>query len=142
MNAIEAQHRCDELPVRPSEWTITLPILPMAMNERERVSFWKRKRELDEVAAQIGWSSLEQRIPAATGRRFVQITIHKSKRSRVKDDPANLPTRAKSILDALVRNQLLIDDNHAHLEWGGVTEGAKSDHKHTVITIRELQSAA
>lgn len=120
-----------------NDWTLTIKRLPCSMNQRERQSFWVRKKELDEITLEVSMLARQAKIPVAQGRRFVQITIHKSKRSRVLDDPANLPSRAKAILDALVRCGLLIDDNHAGLHWGGVIEGEKRDAAQTVVRIAE-----
>lgn len=118
-------------------WMLSLPMLPASMNQRERQSFWIRKRELDEITRTIGLLAFEQKIPPALGRRSVQVTIHKSKRSRVKDDPANRDSRAKAILDAMVRTGLLVDDSDQWLDWGGVIEGEKRSDKQTVITLGE-----
>lgn len=111
--------------------------LPMSMNERERASHWTRHRELQQITTELMWLAREQRIPPATTRRAVQVTIHKSTRSRVRDDPANRDSRAKAILDALTHLGLLINDNDTHLDWRGVTEGDKHPHKATTVTITE-----
>lgn len=118
-----------------SEWTLILPMIPDSMNVRERTSFWGRKKELEQITTALGTLALEAGIPAASGRRSVLVTIHKGKRSRVRDDPANRDSRAKSVLDALVKLGLLVDDNDTHLEWLGVVEGAKRELKETVITL-------
>lgn len=123
-----------------STWSLTLPMLPMSMNQRERVSYWTRKRELDQTASAIQYLALEAKITPATGRREVTVTIHKSLRSRRADDPANRDSRAKAPLDALVRCGLLIDDSDEWLSWLGVVEGEKRKQVETVITIRELDA--
>lgn len=109
--------------------------LPMSMNERERAHYWRRHRELEQITTDLMWLAREQKIPPATTRRGVQVTIHKSTRSRVRDDPANRDSRAKAILDALTRLHLLKDDNDTWLDWHGVIEGDKHPIKHTVVTI-------
>jgi hypothetical protein len=85
-------------------WTLEMTgRLPFSMNQRERTSHWVRRRELVEITNELGWLANAERIPAATGKRWVRITLHKSLRSRVTDDPANRDSRAKSCLDALVK---------------------------------------
>jgi hypothetical protein len=111
--------------------------LPASMNERERTSHWVRRRELQEITNELGYLALQQKIPAATGRRWVRVVLHKSKRSRVTDDPANRDSRAKSVLDALVKLGLLVDDDDAGLEWRGVVEAERFDTKATHVEIGE-----
>lgn len=122
-------------------WTLTLHRLPMSQNVRERKSHWARSAELKTITSEIGWLAKVAKIPTATTRRRVEITIHKTKRSRVLDDAANLPSRAKAPLDALVRLGLLLDDNAAGLEWAGVIEGEKRDTEQTVIRISDIKGA-
>lgn len=119
-------------------WTITLPMIPESMNARERSSFWVRKKELEQITTAIGTLASEQRIPAAQGRRAVRVTIHKGKRSRVTDDPANRDSRAKSLLDALVKLGLLVDDSDKWLDWHHVHEGERRDEKFTVIELEDV----
>lgn len=116
-------------------WTITLPLLPASMNQRERSSFWVRKKELDTITVLVKTIAAQMGIPVAEGRRAVTVTIHKSKRSRVRDDPANRDSRAKSVLDAMVKTGLLVDDSDKWLAWGGVIEGPKRDSFETVIVF-------
>jgi len=118
-------------------WTITLPMIPLSMNERERTHWATRKRELEQITNMIVVLASAQKTPRADGRRAVTVTIHKSLRSRVTDDPANRDSRAKSILDALVKTHLLIDDSDKWLDWGGVIEGERRATKETVITIED-----
>ena len=125
-----------------SAWTIELPgVLPASMNVRERQSHWVRKKELDGLIVIIGALGKAMEIPPATGRRSVTITIHKTQRSRTLDDPANLPSRAKSVLDAMTRTGLLKDDNVEWLEWGGVVEGPKMERVMTVIELAECPTS-
>lgn len=127
---------------RITSWTLTLPLLPDSMNVRERSSFWKRKRELGEIRDVLRALAELKQVPPARGRRRVTITIHKSIRSRVKDDPANRDSRAKSVLDAMVKEQLLVDDSDRWLDWRGVHEGEKRAEKQTVVQITDLWGAA
>lgn len=122
-------------------WTITLPMIPAAMNVRERSSFWIRKKELEQITNAIGVLATEAGIPSARGRRRVRVTIHKGKRSRVTDDPANRDSRAKSLLDALVSLGLLVDDCDKWLIWEHVHEGPRLDEKQTIIEISEESPA-
>ena len=117
--------------------SLTLPMLPASMNARERSSFWVRKKELEQITHAISVLAFEQKIPPALGRRVVKVTIHKSMRSRVTDDPANRDSRAKSILDAMVKTGLLIDDSDKWLEWRGVHEGERREAKQTIIELGE-----
>lgn len=118
-------------------WTLALPMVPMSMNVRERKSHWIRAKELQQITTAVATLASEQRIPAALGRRSVRVTIHKTKRSRVADDPANRDSRAKSILDAMVATGLLLDDSDRWLEWEHVHEGEKRDALETVIELRD-----
>jgi hypothetical protein len=110
------------------------------MNERERAHWATKRRELQEITNELGWLANAERIPAATGKRWVRITLHKSMRSRVTDDPANRDSRAKSCLDALVKLGLLVDDDDRHLLWLGVHEGDKRATKSTVIEIGDCDT--
>lgn len=124
-------------------WTIELPdFLPLSMNKRERTHWATRKRELENLTADIGWIAKKQKIPKADARRYVHIVIHKSSRSRVTDDPGNRDSRSKACLDALVANGLLVDDSDRWLSWGGVIEGEKRAQKSTIITISDTVEAA
>jgi hypothetical protein len=122
------------------QWTLTLDgRLPASMNERERSSYWTRHRELQQITDELGWDARRQNIPTAAGKRWVRITLHKSTKSRKRDDPANRDSRAKSCLDALVKLGLLIDDDDSHLEWLGVHEGDRTPTKHTLIDLGECK---
>lgn len=121
-----------------STWTLTLPMLPMSMNQWGNAHWAVRKREADQITSAIGWLVKEQNIPPALGRRHVTVTIHKSLRSRVTDDPSNRDGRSKAVLDALKKTGCIIDDSDKWLDWRGVVEGEKRKQVETVITIREL----
>jgi len=118
-------------------WTISLPMLPLSMNKRERTSHWVRSKELEQITQAVAVLAREQHIPPATAKRRVTVEIHKTKRSRVTDDPANRDSRAKSILDAMVATGLLVDDSDEWLDWQHVHEGDKRDQVETVITIED-----
>ena len=121
------------------EWTLDLPgRLPASMNQRERLSYWARKKELDEITEEIRAEAERLGIPPATSQRQVLVTIHKGKRSRKRDDPGNRFARGKAPLDALVRLGLLTDDDDAGLDWLGVVEGEREDSKRTLILLREI----
>lgn len=118
-------------------WTLTIDgVLPMSMNERERVSHWTRRRELQDFTRTIAALAQNAGVPQAKGKRRVTLTIVKGKRSRRRDDPANRDSRAKSVLDALVANGLLRDDSDEWLDWPGVVE-TKADVKQTIITLED-----
>jgi len=116
---------------------MVLPMLPASMNQRERSSFWVRKKELDQITQALVVLAQEVGVPGALVRRRVTVTIHKGVRSRVRDDPANRDSRAKSVLDAMVRTGLLVDDSDRWLDWGGVHEGEKRELKQTVIEVSD-----
>lgn len=121
-------------------WSMTLPMLPMSLNKRERAHYWQRKKELAEVTEQLGWLAKEACVTPATGRRAVRITIHKSLRSRVTDDPANRDVRSKAVLDALVNLGFLLGDSDRELDWHGVHEGDRRKVECTVIDLWEVES--
>jgi len=122
-------------------WVLTITgRIPMSMNQRERCSHWYRNRERAELTTLLKYLALAERVPQASGRRSVRVTIHKTMRSRVKDDPANRDSRAKSILDALTSLGLLVDDNEKWLDWRGVVEGERQKELATVVEIREVAS--
>lgn len=118
-------------------WTITLPMLPMSFNEWGHAHWAVRQRERKQLETAVHYLAREQRIPLATGKRAVLVTIHKGKRSRVLDDEPNLHARAKGLLDAMVNVGLLKGDDRANLEWLGVVEGERMPAKQTVVTISE-----
>jgi hypothetical protein len=122
-------------------WTLTMQgRLPASMNERERTHWASKRRELQEITNELGYLALAAKIPVATGKRFVRITLHKSLRSRVTDDPANRDSRAKSVLDALVKLGYLQDDSDRYLLWLGVHEGERRKVKATVIEIGDCST--
>jgi len=121
-------------------WLLTMMgRLPASMNERERTHWASKRRELQEITNELGMLGMAAKIPVAQGKRWVRITLHKSLRSRVTDDPANRDSRAKSCLDALVRLGYLKDDDDTHLLWMGVHEGERRKVKATIIEIGECQ---
>lgn len=118
-------------------WTLTLPMLPMSFNEWGHAHWAKRQRERKQLETAIHYLGIEQHVPLATGKRYVQVTIHKTSRSRVLDDEPNLDARAKGLLDAMVNVGMLLGDSPEWLVWGGVVEGPKRSQKETVVEIRE-----
>jgi hypothetical protein len=121
-------------------YMLTLPgMLPLSMNERERAHYRTRMKELDDIELEFARQATGLRIPPADGKRAVRVTIHKSKRSRRTDDPANRDSRAKSILDALVRTGLLVDDDDRHLDWLHVHEGERLDTKVTIVELWDVE---
>lgn len=122
-------------------YSYTLPMLPDSMNVRERKHWRTRSRELEQITTATKYLAFEAGIPPARTKRRVVVTIHKSTRSRVTDDPSNRDSRAKSVLDAMVHCGLLIDDSDKWLEWGGVKEGARMPQVCTVVTIQDVPEA-
>lgn len=118
------------------QWTITLPEWhPPSMNQYVRTHWAVRKRDLDNLTNEIHLISTYQRIPKATTPRAVRIVIQKTPRGK-RDDPGNLYARSKAILDALVRCELLLDDDNTSLEALEVVE-RRADTKQTLIEITE-----
>ncbi len=90
----------------------------------------RRKRSDRELVA---FYALEQRIPPATGRRRVDLTLTLARRQRAGDPDAYW----KSLLDALTAAGLLRDDNRQGVELGRVAF-ARGDCPATVIELEDL----
>ena len=138
----------------PRTWTITLPLLPISMNRRERVTWQTRHAERLRIEQFVWALGNAARMPRLTvevpnGRRTERrvlieqrraVSVHLVKPMRGQpDDPANRDSRAKSVLDALVRCGYLIDDSDPWLDWQGVTETRSTDGPATIITITESE---
>ncbi len=122
-------------------WMIELAnTLPMSMNERERAHWRTRARELFNITDAITWLALAQRIPKATGPRSVRVEIVKGPNSHHRDDPGNLPARAKSILDALVSLDYLAGDNDRWLTGLEVVESRSLQGPMVRVTIADVHS--
>ena len=81
-------------------------------------------------------------VPKAVGRRSVEILIVKGKSSRRRDDPANRCGRSKSLLDALVKLGMLVDDDDVWLDYAPVKEiREKLDYGYTRIKLEETDRA-
>lgn len=108
--------------------------VPVSVN-RLLGSHWararKRKRfDRDVVAAE----ALRQGIPGAAGRRRVSVAVTTPGRGGL-PDPDNL---LKSLLDALTRCGLLLDDSSGKMELGAVTV-ARGERRRTVVTLEDCE---
>lgn len=74
-------------------------------------SHWSKSRKLKAQDAQMIWAYCN-RIPKATGRRQLRVVITLAGRGRPPDPDAYF----KSLNDALVKNDLLMDDSMKYLE--------------------------
>jgi hypothetical protein len=86
----------------------------MTLNKYARSHWAVRKRELDLLTQDVHILGNANQIPKARTARTVTITLIKTAQGK-RDDPGNLYARSKAILDALVRCELLLDDNNACL---------------------------
>lgn len=119
-----------------STWSFTLSFIPLSMNQRERSHYMTRKKELDLITQEVALAKVAKRIPDAKLPRHVMVEIVKGPRSRKRDDPGNRDARAKSIYDALVNTNLLVDDDDEWMTHDPVRE-SKGDRPHTIIRIME-----
>lgn len=124
--------------------------LPLSMNEREGYFTARMRPPYKELSGMVfgekkkvlGWlreAKERDDIPEATGRRRVQLTFQKTMRGNA-DDPGNLYSRTKALLDALVKLNLLVDDSDQWLDLPRPLQ-VKGPQKATIITIGEELSA-
>jgi hypothetical protein len=90
---------------------------------RDRIRLARGDRDL------IAYYAREQRLPRATGRRRVTITV-----TGTRADPDNV---LKSLLDGLVQAGLLVDDSSRWLELGGL-EVSVSGPRQTTVVLEDL----
>lgn len=106
---------------------------PTSLNQLMHCHWTKKHRLKKRDAELFAVLAAAQQIPRATGKRRVSLRIVLSGRQRIQDED-NI---WKSLLDALVRCGLLLDDNAAGVERGPVRweRGAKT---RTEIIIENL----
>lgn len=104
---------------------------PVGLNLLLRSHWGKRARlkRLDRETVAV--YALARRVPKATGRRRVSVSVdcHKT--------PPDADNVLKSLLDALAACGLIIDDSHAWCELGTVTV-SRGPRDRTVVTLEDL----
>ena len=115
--------------------TLTIPgWLPARLNELLG-GHWGKSHRLKKADAEIVYVyAYNSRIPHATGRRFVRLHFVLGKYTKQGDADG----WQKSILDALVRCGLLLDDSPRWCEWSTPTF-ERGDESATVITLEDVQ---
>ena len=93
----------------------------------ELMGHWAKAAKLKKRDREVVWkSALAERIPAARGKRHLDIHIFlEKKRGRKLDPDACL----KSGLDALVQSRLLRDDSAEWCEWTAPTISTADEHR-------------
>jgi Holliday junction resolvase RusA-like endonuclease len=115
-------------------YTLTIPAWrPASVNEllrsvRSRIRLKKRDRAFIVAYARLA------AIPPATLARKVSLTITLTGRQR----PADADAFWKSLLDALTHAGLLVDDDAAHVQLGGVTFRREQGQGGTEIILEDL----
>lgn len=105
---------------------ITIPGVHPPSGNRYAREHWSR-RSLDRAAWEKWlWAygrkvGMRPNTATPATRLAIRICVVKDKRGR-REDPANLDSRSKLVLDALVHLRVLWDDDAAHLDWRGVVE--------------------
>ena len=109
---------------------ITIPNWrPSRDNELEQ-GHWRTKHKLKSAdATMIATYAKAADIPKATGKRRVSLQITLGYRQR-KADPL---AYCKSLLDALKRCGMLIDDSGKFMEWGGCEYNRNGEARTTII---------
>jgi len=109
---------------------ITIPNWrPVRDNQLVGVHWTKRKRLKDGDAEFVATYARQADTAPATGKRRVSLEIVLVGRQQETDPWAYL----KSLLDALVKCKLLVDDSSEYVEWGGTTYTRGSEPSTTII---------
>lgn len=115
--------------------TIDLPgFVPVSVNRLMNGHWAKRKRLKDSDASFVAYSCLAAQIPPAEGKRRVSCFIQVSGRRR-SPDPDNV---LKSLLDALVRCRMLIDDSAKYIELGSI-QVVRGEKTTTTVTLEDIE---
>lgn len=113
---------------------ITIPAWRPARDNELMSRHWRTKHKLKSFDAEIvAVYAKRENIPPALGKRRVSLEITLACRQK-KADPL---AYAKSLLDALVRCHMLIDDSAQFVVWGGVTY-SRGDSPSTAIVLDDL----
>jgi Holliday junction resolvase RusA-like endonuclease len=110
---------------------------PVRLNQLLHVHYLKRARMKKADRMMVAFYARHFKIPPATGKRRVSLQITLAPRQRAGDPDAYW----KSLLDALVHAELLLDDNRQGVETGPVTF-ARGVCKVTTIILEELPQTA
>ena len=122
-----------------ASWTFDIDREVHSLNGRSvnvkgwRGGVYKRDRDAWQWALKV--ARINQRIPIATAKRRVTLTRHYSGKQR-EFDRGNLIGGCKMILDAMVRESLIVDDKAEYLEDHYGQE--RSDHSGMSILLEEL----
>lgn len=98
---------------------------------------WRYKKERSAWESSLQFAMVVGGVPKATGRRRVTIERRYSGQQRVCDIP-NLVGGCKTVLDAMVRVGLLVDDSPEHFEGYFHQRRVEKHERGTLITIEEL----
>jgi hypothetical protein len=143
-------------------WTIILPFIPDGQNKRERKHWRRNDAEKKRVEHHLFWAcqaaSMPRLVDVKPGsktynvdpsrtvlrsvRRGIAIEVQKKPSNGQRDDPSNLDTRSKPILDVLVGMGQLVDDSAKWLDWTPCKESRHPDGPRVVITITEPEETA
>ena len=109
---------------------ITIPNWrPTRDNDLVGVHWTKRKKLKDSDAAFVATYARQAEITPANGKRRVSLEIALTGHQKETDPWAYL----KSLMDALVACNLLVDDDDAHVEWGGTIYTRGSEPSTTIV---------
>lgn len=111
-----------------SEWN------PATINQL-LAGHWSKGAKLKKHDKRIVWTaSLECKVPKATVKRLVGLTINLGKGQRACDPDAYW----KSLLDALVKCGMLVNDSPKWVELLPVKYTRDGGKKHTIITLTDM----
>ena len=94
-------------------YTLNLSYLPCSLNRLMRMSWVVRRKILFNEASEVRIAAFQQDIPRATGKRRVSVVLVLGPHNRQRDGDNCL----KSLLDALVKAGLLVDDSPQWCDW-------------------------
>lgn len=120
-------------------WSFFIDRQPSSLNERVfngGSKRWKYVEERDGWIEEVWAVRLTKRIPKAKNKRRVIVVRH-YKGNQKERDYLNLVGGCKSLIDALVSEELLIDDDPGNVE--DHYKQLRSDRSGVDITIEELQ---
>jgi Holliday junction resolvase RusA-like endonuclease len=110
---------------------------PAGINRLLRMHPIKRWRVLRSDAEMVATYARLSRVPKAAGPRRVGLTLVLAGNDRRRDNDNTW----KSVLDALVKAGLILDDGPEHLETEPVTY-LRADERGTVIRLTELEETS
>lgn len=114
--------------------TLTLEGFHVPLLNSVRNKHWSAEyRAKKQTAKRLTMEAIVQRVPVASGKRKVRLTMHGWYSGTLPDRDAPL----KIFLDALVRAGLLTDDGASGLEGQALVEFVRSKEKRTVITLED-----